>query len=225
MFNSWSSTIITAAMPIVLACSAVRTAAAQSEHGAVRSATPTVASVLSAAASGDARDPRYTQADVLFMQQMIGHHAQALAMASLVPSRSTSEPIHLLAQRIEISQRDEIALMRQWLIDRGKPAPDPIAPHEHGDPGMRDMLMPGMLSAEQMAQLSAAKGADFDRLFLRDMIQHHQGALTMVSALFSTTGAGQETAAFRFASDAQADQSAEIERMRAMLQAMTADNR
>ncbi len=166
-------------------------------------------------------------ADVQFMQHMIGHHAQALVMASLVPSRTTTESLHLLAQRIEVSQRDEIGLMRHWLQSRGQMAPNPDAPHEHHDMGAHDheALMPGMLTGEQLAQLSAAKGTEFDRLFLELMIQHHAGALTMVTSLFATPGAGQEAEAFRFASDVEADQRAEIARMRTMLGTMSESRR
>jgi uncharacterized protein (DUF305 family) len=169
--------------------------------------------------------PRYTKADVQFMQQMIGHHAQALTMTSLVPDRTSLESIRLLAQRIEVSQRDEIALMRHWLESRRETAPSPNASHQHRDAGGHAALMPGMLTGEELAQLSAAKGAEFDRLFLQFMIRHHAGALTMVATLFATPGAGQEAEAFRFASDVDSDQRAEIARMRAMLVAMTEPHR
>jgi uncharacterized protein (DUF305 family) len=117
-----------------------------------------------------------------------------------------------LALRIEISQADEIAMMQQWLAARGQPPPDPHAHHRPGAP-----LMPGMLTPEEMARLAAATGADFDRLFLEGMITHHQGALTMVQELFDTPGAGQEADVYAFASDVDADQRMEIDRMRRML--------
>jgi uncharacterized protein (DUF305 family) len=151
---------------------------------------------------------------------MIGHHAQALEMAELVPSRTRNESIHLLAQRIEISQRDEIRRMQNWLRDRGQTVPDPHASAMHHDSAAHPMLMPGMLTPDQMAQLAAAKDAAFDALFLRLMIQHHEGALTMVKTLFSSPGSAQETATFRYASDVDADQRIEIERMRKMLSVM-----
>jgi len=160
--------------------------------------------------------PRYTPADVEFMQGMIAHHAQALEMVALVPDRTTTESIRVLAQRIDISQRDEIRLMRSWLTERGQAAPDPAAAHER-HAGMHEMLMPGMLTADQMARLAAAKGAEFDRLFLQLMIQHHQGALAMVKTLFGTQGAAQETPTFRYASGVDADQRFEIERMQKLL--------
>jgi uncharacterized protein (DUF305 family) len=164
--------------------------------------------------------PVFTEADVEFMQGMIGHHAQALDMAALVPSRTRNHSIHLLAQRIEISQRDEIRRMQTWLRDRSQSVPDPHMPAMHHGSESGDMLMPGMLTPEQMAQLTAARDAEFDALFLRLMIQHHEGALSMVKTLFSSPGAAQETATFRYASDVDSDQRIEIERMRKMLSAM-----
>lgn len=161
--------------------------------------------------------PRYTPADVAFMQGMIAHHAQALEMVALVPERTTTESIRVLAQRIDISQRDEIRLMRSWLTERGQAAPDPAAPHGHHADGGHEMLMPGMLTGEQMARLAGAKGPEFDRLFLQLMIQHHQGALTMVKTLFGTQGAAQETPTFRYASGVDTDQRFEIDRMQKLL--------
>jgi uncharacterized protein (DUF305 family) len=148
-------------------------------------------------------------ADVHFMQGMIGHHQQAVVMAAMAPTHGASERIRLLAKKVDLSQRDEIALMKRWLQDRQLPLPDP---HDH-----TMMHMPGMLSAEQMTQLDQARGAEFDRLFLTFMIQHHQGALKMVEELFAAPGGGQEPELFRFASDVDADQRAEIDRMQQML--------
>ena len=154
----------------------------------------------------------FTPADVRFMQGMIGHHAQALEMTALVPSHSSSDAIRKLAQRIELSQADEIKMMQDWLTRRGQQVPDP---HAHHAPGAT--LMPGMLTAEEMARLGEAKGPAFDRLFLEFMIKHHEGALTMVKDLFAQPGAGQESDVFAFASDVDADQRMEIDRMRAAL--------
>jgi uncharacterized protein (DUF305 family) len=156
-------------------------------------------------------------ADVAFMKGMIHHHAQAVEMVALMDGRTTTPILRALGERIDVSQRDEIGMMRQWLLEHGQEAPDPL-PHigmEMGDHAMP--MMPGMLTVAQMAELAAAKGAEFDRLFLTGMIQHHQGALTMVQELFATSGAAQNTAIFRFASDVDADQRAEIARMRALL--------
>jgi uncharacterized protein (DUF305 family) len=155
-----------------------------------------------------------TEADVKFMQGMIGHHAQALEMVELLKTRTANEGMKKLALRIEVSQEDEIKMMQEWLQRRGQPLPDPHAHHKGG------MLMPGMLTADEMARLAAAKGVEFDRLFLEGMIKHHGGALTMVQELFASPGAGQESDIFAFASDVDADQRMEIERMGAMLNAL-----
>jgi uncharacterized protein (DUF305 family) len=174
-----------------------------------------------------AQAPRYSPADVEFMQGMIDHHAQALDMAALVPSRTTNQSIRLLAQRIAISQTDEIRLMQGWLKARGQAVPDPATSREHHPGGVGDMgemLMPGMLTPDQMAQLAGAKDGEFDRLFLQLMIQHHQGALTMVRTLFDTQGAAQETPTFRYASEVDTDQRIEIARMEKMLTALPASH-
>lgn len=154
----------------------------------------------------------FTGADVAFMQGMIGHHAQAVEMTTLLASRTNSEEMRMLAQRIEVSQTDEIKMMQEWLKERRQEVPSEHAHHAHGA-----KLMPGMLIPEEMAILAAAKGPEFDRLFLDFMIKHHQGALVMVQELFSTRGAGQESEIFAFASDVDADQRMEIDRMGAML--------
>jgi len=169
--------------------------------------------------SAAAQQRRYTPADVDFMEGMIGHHAQAIAMAALVPGRTTNPTMQLLARRIDISQRDEIRLMQSWLRDRDQTVPDSTGQMDHVN-GHHEMLMPGMLTADQMAQLAAAKDTTFDRLFLQFMIQHHQGALTMVKTLFQSPGAAQATDTFRYVSGVDSDQRAEIERMQNMLDAM-----
>jgi uncharacterized protein (DUF305 family) len=159
---------------------------------------------------------RYTEADVRFMQRMIAHHAQALAMTSLVPTRTSRDDIRLLAGRIEASQQHEIAMMRRWLESRGQEVPSLDAAHEHHGTDGHQALMPGMLTGEELAQLAKATGAEFDRLFLQLMTRHHEGALTMVAEFFATPGAGQEAEIFGLASDVDADQRAEIRRMRAL---------
>ncbi len=146
------------------------------------------------------------------MQGMIGHHAQALEMTALLHSRTNREEMRLLAKRIEVSQADEIKMMQEWLTQRGQTLPDPHAHHAPGAP-----LMPGMLMPQEMERLAAAKGPEFDRLFLEGMIKHHGGAIRMVQELFSTPGGGQEAEIFAFASDVDADQRMEIDRMSAML--------
>jgi uncharacterized protein (DUF305 family) len=167
---------------------------------------------VSAAKTATESQLSHTDADVKFMQGMIGHHAQAIEMSALVPTRTAREDMRLLARRIDVSQADEIKMMQEWLQRRSQKLPDP---HAHHQPG--STLMPGMLSQEEMSRLAAAKGDEFDRLFLQGMIKHHAGALTMVHELFASPGAGQESDIFAFASDVDADQRMEIDRMGAML--------
>lgn len=167
---------------------------------------------ISAAASTDLSKVRFTPADVKFMQGMIGHHQQALEMVALIPARTSREDMKMLGKRIELSQQDEIKMMQEWLKGRGQELPDPHAHHMHGA-----TLMPGMLTMEEMAKLEAATGVEFDRLFLEGMIKHHGGALIMVRELFATPGAGQDGDIFAFASDVEADQQMEIDRMGALL--------
>lgn len=168
-----------------------------------------------------------TDADVKFMQGMIHHHAQALDMVALLEKNTSSDDMHKLGERIRISQRDEIGMMQRWLRARGQDAPDPHAMHMPGMT-MPDMdhgemvMMPGMLTQAEMDQLATLKGVAFDRAFLIGMIKHHQGALTMVHDLFATPGAGQESIIFAFASDVEADQQMEIDRMNGMLAALRA---
>jgi uncharacterized protein (DUF305 family) len=150
-------------------------------------------------------------ADVKFMQDMIEHHAQAVEMVELLQTRTSRASMRLLGKRIAMSQSSEIEMMRSWLTRRGETAPDPNA-HD-----MRGMTMAGMLSPQQMAALAAAKGADFDRLFLQGMIQHHRGALGMVSGLTSVPDAAEDAALSDFLTNIVADQTAEIDRMNEML--------
>src|SRR5712671_7233698 len=160
--------------------------------------------------------PPYTAADVRFMAGMIGHHAQAIQMAGWAPSHGASPSVRVLCERIVVAQNDEIAFAQRWLREHGEYVP-PADPRGHIMQGMdQPMLMPGMLTAEQMAQLDAAHGPEFDRLFLTFMIQHHQGAITMVQQLLAVPGAAQDGPIFRFASDVNADQTTEINRMTLM---------
>jgi uncharacterized protein (DUF305 family) len=168
--------------------------------------------IIDAREAADLSRLTYTAAEIRFMQGMIGHHAQALEMTKLLPTRTARPEMELLAKRIEISQTDEIEMMREWLQARGAPPPDP---HAHHAPGAT--LMPGMLTPDEMQQLAGANGAEFDRLFLTFMIRHHEGALVMVEELFETPGAGQQSDTFAFASDVDTDQRMEIARMSALL--------
>ena len=168
--------------------------------------------VIAAAQATDLSQVQYTGADIKFMQGMIGHHAQAVEMVSLVPSRTASDDVRKLAQRIDVSQQDEMKMMREWLQARGQQIPDPRAHHMMGA-----AMMPGMLTPEEMARLAAATGPEFDRLFLEGMIRHHGGAITMVHDLFATGGAGQTPEIFSYASDVDADQRMEIDRVGSLL--------
>ena len=177
--------------------------------------------------AADGGIPPYTRGDVTFMQGMIHHHGQAIVMAALAATNTTSNDVRVLAARIDVAQREEIGYMQRWLRRRGETAPEPTAAHDmagHNMPGhdMSSMssatMMPGMLTPEQMAQLRAAKGVQFDRLFLTFMIQHHECAVEMVETLFGTPGAGQDTDLWKLASDIEADQGSEIARMLVMLE-------
>jgi uncharacterized protein (DUF305 family) len=155
--------------------------------------------------------------DVAFMQGMIHHHAQALRMTALVPERSASPQLELLAKRIDVSQEGEIEQMSGWLKDRGESAPELHRIHGHAHGGGQ-VLMPGMLSEPELKELEAASGEEFDRLFLEFMIRHHEGALTMVEQLYAA-GGGLESSADAFARHVDSDQQIEIARMQAMLAA------
>lgn len=178
-------------------------------------------SAAAARARADSLRRPYTAADIHFMSGMIVHHAQAIAMARWALTHGAGESVGRLAERIINAQTDEISLMQHWLLDRNQPVPE-------SDPrGMRlngmehPMLMPGMLTPEQVQKLDAARGSEFDRLFLTFMIQHHRGAIDMVQELFSHPGAGQDEVVWKFASDVNVDQTTEIARMQRMLAALT----
>jgi len=177
-----------------------------------------LALTASAAGASTAQTAKnYTPADVHFVAGMIGHHAQAIQMAKWAPSHGASPAVRVLCERIVVAQTDEIAFAQRWLREHGEYVP-PADPRGHIMQGMdQPMLMPGMLTPEQMAQLDAARGPEFDRLFLTFMIQHHQGAITMVQQLLAVPGAAQDGPIFRFASDVNADQTTEINRMTLML--------
>jgi uncharacterized protein (DUF305 family) len=161
----------------------------------------------------------YSPADVDFMTGMIPHHAQAVLIAGWAGSHGASAQVRTLCERMVIGQRDEIELMRNWLRDRGQPVPAADATHHRMKMNGKehDMLMPGMLTPAELAQLDKARGAQWDRLFLTFMIRHHEGALKMVDDLFESYGALQDEDLYKFASDMYADQLIEIERMQKML--------
>jgi len=205
---------------ISAACSAPQTRLQTSPPPA-----PTVHSDPAAIAKAQADSARYpyTAADVHFMSGMISHHAQAIKMAGWAASHGAGPSVKILAERIINAQQDEIVIMQQWLRDRRQVVPEASAT------GMKmvvngvehEMLMPGMLTETQMKELDQARGAQFDRLFLTFMIQHHQGAVSMVKELFSSYGAGQDEIVFKFASDVNVDQATEIARMERMLASLT----
>jgi uncharacterized protein (DUF305 family) len=166
-------------------------------------------------------DLPYTDADVEFMAGMIPHHAQAVVMAGWASTHGAREDVAILAARIVVAQRDEIELMQIWLRDRGQHVPDASSTrHRMKMPNgvVHDMLMPGMLTDEEMAALDRARGPEFDRLFLLGMIKHHQGAIDMVEKLLNSYGAAQDETVFRFANDVHTDQTIEINVMQKMLE-------
>lgn len=195
--------------------------------GAAAQAPPRSDSAAIAQARADSLRHPYTQADIAFLSGMISHHAQAIAMARLAPSHGASPSIQTLCARIINAQQDEIGTMQRWLADRRQPVP------EASPTGMKmkmggmehEMLMPGMLTPEQMRELDQARGTEFDQLFLIFMIQHHRGAVTMVKDLFSSYGAGQDETVFKLASDVNVDQTTEIARMQKMLVTLTTSQR
>ncbi|MGE3958498.1 MAG: DUF305 domain-containing protein [Vicinamibacterales bacterium] len=202
-----------AALVVLGACrTAVPPAPASSAAPIIQPGAPGESSrEIDATRAVDLSKVRFTAADVEFMQGMIGHHAQAVEMVDLLKTRASHPAMQALGKRIELSQVDEIQMMQEWLTSRGQSAPEQHAHHgEHA-------MMPGMLTPDQMQRLAAAKGPEFDRLFLEGMIAHHQGALTMVEELMKKPGAAQESEVFGFISDIAADQAAEIDRMSAML--------
>ena len=198
---------------------AAMTGCASTSHGAASTVTPapakpaaqssTTAAVLNAT-------PHWTPADAEFMTGMIGHHAQAVLMAGWAPTHGAGQAVKGLCERIVVGQRDEIALMQRWLREWKQPVPEADASMDMM-PGMEHMLMPGMLTADQLNQLNHATGSEFDQMFLAFMIRHHQGALIMVKKLIETPGGARDDAIFKFVSDMNADQTTEINRMNLML--------
>jgi uncharacterized protein (DUF305 family) len=202
------TTLLGAAVALT-GCSA---ATSQTTTSTPQAAAPVIVTTNQAAierARADSARYPYTEADVHFMSMMIGHHAQAVKISKWAQSHGASAAVQRLADRIVNAQQDEIVTMQQWLIDRQKPVPSPDDHMHHP--------MPGMLSDEQLAQLDRARGAEFDRLFLTLMIQHHRGAVAMVKQLFTTNGAAQDLLVFKFANDVQVDQTTEVARMEQML--------
>lgn len=214
--RAWAATGIVA-VSLGSACAPPRSGRVVEPIDSTVTTTPAAAPAESTIAATAAPARRYVEADVRFMQHMIAHHDQALVMTALVPDRAASEAVHLMAQRIAVSQQDEIRRMRRWLIERGEDVPAAEAAHSAHAHAPQQHAMPGMLSPDELRRLSSSRGAQFDRLFLEFMIRHHEGALVMVAELFASPGAGEELDIFMFASDVDADQRAEIRRMRLLL--------
>jgi uncharacterized protein (DUF305 family) len=186
--------------------------------------TPSPSDIAAMAkAKADSVNRPYTRPDIDFMRGMIAHHAQALIMAGWAQSHGAGSSVQTLCSRILNAQKDEINIMQTWLRDRGQPVPEAKAvPMKMMMNGMEhEMLMPGMLTDDQLKQLDAARGVEFDKLFLRDMIQHHQGAVSMVEALLSHDGAAQDELVFKLTNDIHVDQTTEIARMQRMLAMIT----
>ena len=199
-------------------------AAARTAPQPASDASGSDAAYIARARADSLRNP-YVEADVEFMYNMIGHHTQAITMARMAPTHGASPEVQRLAARIINAQKDEIATMERWLRDRQKPVPD--IPADGSAPMMlmngetMHMLMPGMLTPEQLKALDAARGEEFDVLFLRDMISHHRGAVSMVKDLFGSYSAAQDELVFKFANDVNVDQTTEVNRMEKMLAAIT----
>jgi len=164
----------------------------------------------------------FTRAAIDFVTGMISHHAQAIVMANFAPTRTETRAMRVLTARVINAQTDEIVLMQQWLKDRNQPVPEakPMPTKMMMNGVEHEMMMPGMLSDAQMKQLEQSKGVDFDRNFLALMIQHHEGAITMVNDVLGAPASAQDEQIYKFASDIYADQTAEIDRMQQMLSAL-----
>ena len=167
--------------------------------------------VLTSAEVAELDAPEYTAEDVAFVQGMIHHHQQALTMTGMVDARSERDDLPLMAERMTVSQRDELVQLETWLAQRGETIPE-----DHDRHGA-DEMMPGMLTEDELAHLGAASGRAFDELFLQYMIRHHEGAVAMVETLLASDTGGQEPAVFQLAQHVESDQQVEISRMRQLL--------
>lgn len=203
------------------AASPMETASGPSDGPVVRSPAPSSRAAIAQARTDSIRRP-YSADDIDFMSGMIAHHSQAVKMASWAPTHGASNGLQIFAGRISMAQKAEIGLMQTWLGDRNQTVPpaDPNGMKMMMGGSEMNMLMPGMLTVEQMVQLDHARGKEFDRLFLTYMIQHHNGAISMVNKLFASNNAGNDEIVFKFANDVQADQETEINRMQEMLTAL-----
>lgn len=222
MLSQYRGAAALVAAALLGACASAAPPAARPTQQAAAMPSQINPAAMAKASRDSARYP-YTAADIHFMAGMIAHHAQAIKMASLAPTHAAAPSVRTLCDRIINAQTDEIRLMQQWLRDRRQEVPEANAAGMKMMMGGMEhmMLMPGMLSEEQMKQLGDAKGTEFDRLFLTGMIQHHRGAITMVNDLLGTYGAAQDELVAKFAQDVNVDQSTEIVRMQQMLAVLT----
>jgi uncharacterized protein (DUF305 family) len=215
-----AAAVLVAAVVFGACASAGSTTGAPATSTAPQPSAPTAGDIAAMAkATRDSARYPYTEADIRFMSGMIAHHAQAIKMAKLAPTNGAAPSVRTLCDRIINAQTDEIRLMQTWLRDRHQtvPEPNPAGMTMVMNGTQHTMLMPGMLTEEQMTHLAAARGGEFDRLFLTGMIQHHRGAIDMVTELSGTYGAAQDELVAKFAQDVQADQGTEIQRMQQML--------
>ena len=205
---------------MMLGCSRPATVAETAPAPAPAPAPQPDSAAIAKARADSVRYP-YTEADVEFMSAMIGHHSQALLMAGWAPTHGAGPSVRTLAERIINGQQDEIVTMQRWLGDRQKPVPEYGRMGGSGTGHHGHASMPGMLTADQLRQLDQARGSEFDRLFLTFMIQHHNGAVSMVEKLFATPGAARDETVFKFANDVSVDQRTEVARMQRMLDGPT----
>ena len=202
------------------ACSKGSSAPQQAPGTGVQAVTNGQTALSPAAIGNKGREA--TKADYDFMTGMIAHHAQAVLMAGWAPTHGASASLQRYCERVVVGQSDEIRLMQNWLKDHNQPVPDAkdTKMHMMMNGKMQDMLMPGMLSDDEMKALDKARGVEFDRLFLVGMMKHHQGAIDMVKTLQSSNGAAQDEFSFKLSNDIFADQTTEIARMQQMLAAL-----
>ena len=193
------------------ACASSRSAAPVLAAGAGVVVAGSAATAV-ALATADSAARAFAPADVEFMQGMIPHHAQAVLMGRWAATHGARADLQRLCLRIVAAQSDEINMMRRWLRERKQGVPDSMSTRHVMKVGdmTHEMMMPGMLSDDEMAQLDKARGSEFDGLFLNGMIRHHRGAIAMVETLLKNGNAGHDDSVFRFANDVVSDQSAEI---------------
>ena len=162
-------------------------------------------------AADSAASAEFNDADVTYVQTMIPHHEQALTMAGLAKKNASREEVKKLAADIEAAQRAEMEQMRGWLKEWNKPE-SAMTGMDHGPGGMK-----GMTSDADMAAMEKATGAEFEKLFLKSMIEHHRGAIDAAKAEQAN---GKNADAKASADAVVTDQSAEIERIQKLLDAM-----